>query len=396
MKSTANDDQGGFEGRRAEQIIEAVLATYEGTPATITSPSIQWYPKDWAADEKVKAMSLAARGLHFELIQFAWRASEPPCSIPDDQARIREEFGGREFASNEFMPPESIAAQTAAWSRIWTMTASAWVEYKGRLWQLGLCKAYLKMVEKRIERTSSGARGAAKKWKADSSAIKTDGSAIAQLPGTLAKPSSSIAEPGREDSSATVLDSIPTPIPIPSSFPTPIPTLEDQGKISAREPKLFPELDIKPAGNGKAETTAGPAIAKKRGGRAKPVDKPDNSALYEAFDQLWKVYPPDARGDFISTRGMFALVLAGKPKEGTPPATFEEIFEGLKPWLRHWEIARTDPAYIPLLRNFLHRRDWQRAPLATPTRSLPGERGLEASARGIGVVEKLRNSVRRY
>jgi hypothetical protein len=99
-----------------------------------------------------------------------------------------------------------------------------------------------------------------------------------------------------------------------------------------------------------------------------PVEKPDKSALYAAFATLWEAHPPDARGDFISTRGVYALALEGKPKEGVPPATAEEILEGHKPWVRHWEVAKTDLAYIPQLRNFILRRDWQRVPVQMPAK----------------------------
>lgn len=121
----------------AEEIINAVQGLQGGEFDSRPGPSLQWYPQQWLADDAVLLMSWAARGMHFHLLQIAWRQS-PPCSIPDDELSLR-----------------GWCNHPDGWPDLWKQISRGWRFKDGRWWNLGLCRSYLHQMEVRTQRSAA-------------------------------------------------------------------------------------------------------------------------------------------------------------------------------------------------------------------------------------------------
>ncbi|TXH49474.1 MAG: DUF1376 domain-containing protein [Desulfurellales bacterium] len=124
-------------------------------------PAFMFYPNDFSSDDKVEAMSTEAVGCYVLLLCKAWR-SNPPATLPDDDgllarwARVTE----------------------ARWYELKPQVLSAWTLTQGNRWlQRRLKKEWDKQRQRRVERSTSGKKGAAKRWQSHGGA---NGSAIAK------------------------------------------------------------------------------------------------------------------------------------------------------------------------------------------------------------------------
>lgn len=116
-------------------------------------PSLQWYPEKWMSDPTVMLMGMAARGVHFHLLNLAWKGfsiegDAPPCSLDPDPEILR-----------------AISQRPNSWDEIWPEVKRAWKEYRDRLWNLGLCRAYLSQMENRRRRSRAGKKAAQARWR---------------------------------------------------------------------------------------------------------------------------------------------------------------------------------------------------------------------------------------
>lgn len=127
-------------------------------------PAFMFYVDDFCSDDKVEAMPTEAVGCYILLICKAWR-TRPPATLPDDDALL------------------------ARWSRV---SDSRWLELKrhvlapwvlcndGRWLQKRLRKEYEKQRARAAALSTSGKKGAAKRWQAYGDAIgEANGDAIA-------------------------------------------------------------------------------------------------------------------------------------------------------------------------------------------------------------------------
>ena len=120
---------------------------------TTPGPSLQWYPEKWMSDPTVMLMGMAARGVHFHLLNLAWKGfsvegDAPPCSLDPDPEILR-----------------AICQRPEAWDEIWPEVKRAWKEYRDRLWNLGLCRAYLSQMDNRRRRSRAGKKAAHARWR---------------------------------------------------------------------------------------------------------------------------------------------------------------------------------------------------------------------------------------
>lgn len=143
-------------------VVGEVLAL-QGDPEMKTNPgpALQWYPAQWLGDAAVQLMSMEARGVHHHLLMTAWKGfsvdgDAVPCSIPEDAEVLK-----------------AICHHPARWAEVWPQVARAWKALGGRLWNLGLCREYLRQMAKR--RSSKGSADA--RWqrsRKDGSYIRFD------------------------------------------------------------------------------------------------------------------------------------------------------------------------------------------------------------------------------
>jgi hypothetical protein len=171
---------------KAVAVIEEAIALHDGTKSTQPGPAFYFYPTNFFGDQRVQAMSLAAQAVHIALMSYAWSQSRPPGSIPADADFLREQVGG-EYRNNRFIArfPEAQKQQDREWREVLGQTLSAWVKYKDKLWQVGICKSYIKQIEDRRYRSTNGKQGADKTWGkplAEDAVIEVP-SSLLELPG---------------------------------------------------------------------------------------------------------------------------------------------------------------------------------------------------------------------
>lgn len=129
------------------EVVEEVLALQDDPDIkTSPGPALQWYPAQWLGDSAVQLMSMEARGVHHHLLMTAWKGfavegDAVPCSVPADVEMLK-----------------AICLHPAGWESIWPQVARGWRELGGRLWNLGLCREYLRQMAKR--RSSKGSADA--------------------------------------------------------------------------------------------------------------------------------------------------------------------------------------------------------------------------------------------
>lgn len=136
-------------------------------------PAFMFYVDDFSSDDKVESMSTEAVGCYILLLCKAWRAS-PPATIPDDDLKL------------------------ARWARV---SDERWIELRPQVlapWVLGsdgrwlqrrLRKEYDKQRARAVALSTSGKKGAAKRWQAYGNAIgDANGDAIATEYGNGSEP----------------------------------------------------------------------------------------------------------------------------------------------------------------------------------------------------------------
>lgn len=144
------------------------------------SPAFQFYPKDYLADENQKLMTNQERGCYTTLMCHSWLEG----SIPADVNKIAK-------LCNE--PPDVMA-------QLWLAIGSCFVEVPnkpGRLVNPRLEEERRKQQQHRMERSTSGAKGAKARWDKQYTDFNLDGSANSSANG------SAIKEPLAKDSSSS-------------------------------------------------------------------------------------------------------------------------------------------------------------------------------------------------
>lgn len=131
-------------GEPWEAVIEKVLEVQAGVGDVRPAPSFQWFPQQWLADANVLLMNWTARAMHFHLLQIAWQQS-PPCSIPEEEGIL---MGWCNHPSAWREGPDGTPG-------LWSQISRGWKLYKGRWWQIGLCRSYLRQMEVRVKRSAS-------------------------------------------------------------------------------------------------------------------------------------------------------------------------------------------------------------------------------------------------
>lgn len=112
--------------------------------ASTERPYFQFYPKDFASDGKVEAMSTTAVGAYILLLCKAWLET-PPASLPNDDCTLAR---WSRVSSDE-------------WAEVKTMVLAAFTPGAGnRLYQKRLRAEYDKLVEK----SNAASQSAAKRW----------------------------------------------------------------------------------------------------------------------------------------------------------------------------------------------------------------------------------------
>lgn len=153
-------------------------------------PAFMFYPNDFSSDDKVEAMSTEAVGCYVLLMCKAWR-SNPPATLPDDDGLLAR----------------WARVSDARWNDLKPQVLSAWTLTPGKRWlQRRLKKEWDKQRERRVERSTSGKKGAAKRWQAYGSA---NGSAIAK---------ESVSETEIESVSETLVSDEPGAVEIRTVF----------------------------------------------------------------------------------------------------------------------------------------------------------------------------------
>jgi len=125
------------------------------------APAFQFYPSDFLSDENVMLMSNQEVGCYIKLLCFCWKQG----SIPDDIDKIAKLCG------------EDSSAMAQLWESLRLCFSTSITE--GRLTNKRLEKERKKQANFRLERSESGKKGAAKRWKKQENKDK-DGSANKQ------------------------------------------------------------------------------------------------------------------------------------------------------------------------------------------------------------------------
>lgn len=185
--------------------VDAVLELQESAEMdTSPAPSLQWFPQQWLGDPAVQLMGWTARGIHHHLLMVAWKGFDldgdaVPCSLPGDASLIA-----------------GICQQPPEWDTIWGSISRAWKHYRGRWWNLGLCRSYLSQMDKRrVRKGAADARWAKRDSKADANASKRDANAsaddacaeIVQCSSSSSSIPSSASPPNTEKDTAEAADS---------------------------------------------------------------------------------------------------------------------------------------------------------------------------------------------
>ena len=138
--------------------IRQTVPTQDFVEQTMSTPSFQFYPKQWLGDDKVLLMDWSARGMHLHLMCIAWQ-QDPPCTIPDDDEVLKKWCGNPK-----------------RWPKLKEQILRAWKLTKGRWVQEGLLKEY----EKQRNYSESRKRGAEARWgKNDAHGCQMESNSIA-------------------------------------------------------------------------------------------------------------------------------------------------------------------------------------------------------------------------
>jgi uncharacterized protein YdaU (DUF1376 family) len=116
--------------------------------AVLSTPSFQFYPKQWLGDNRVLSMDWDARAVHFHLLCIAWQEAVP-CSIPANDEIIQRFLGEKK-----------------TWKRVKTQVLSAWRLEGDRYFQDGL----LRVLATQEKRRENGAKGGRPRGKSDNDA----------------------------------------------------------------------------------------------------------------------------------------------------------------------------------------------------------------------------------
>jgi len=147
------------------ETVDAVIDLQADEMNTEPGPSLQWYPQQWLGDQMVALMDFQAQGVHHHLLMIAWKGfdldEDPiPCSIPDDPDLIGD------------------LVKLPEWDSCWRQVARAWKRYKGRLWNVGLCRSYIhQMQNRRGAKKAADARWGNAQCATDANASKKDANA---------------------------------------------------------------------------------------------------------------------------------------------------------------------------------------------------------------------------
>ncbi len=123
--------------------VDAVIELQGGEVDARPAPGLQWFPAQWLGDPAVQLMDWTARGLHHHLLMVSWKGFDldddaTPASLPDDLELL-----------------QAICQHPDGWPALWVQISRAWKFYKGRWWNLGLCRSYLQQMKKRVKAKSS-------------------------------------------------------------------------------------------------------------------------------------------------------------------------------------------------------------------------------------------------
>lgn len=122
-------------------------------------PSFHFYPHDWRSGHSTGEMTLEQKGLFIDLLAWAWDA-EPPCSIPDDDARLA-----------------LISGLKKRWKRVGGPVKAQFLpipDHPGRLRNAKQWRVLQDMLELRKKRSVAGQKGSDKRWPPE---LQTDGNA---------------------------------------------------------------------------------------------------------------------------------------------------------------------------------------------------------------------------
>lgn len=133
---------------------------------TSPAPGFQWFPQQWLGDAAVLLMSWRARGIHHHLLMIAWKGFDldedaVPCSLPDDEGMLK-----------------ALCQQPAEWADLWPQVKRGWKARKDRLWNIGLCRSYLRQMKtRRVRKAAADARWGREQCKTDANASNQDANA---------------------------------------------------------------------------------------------------------------------------------------------------------------------------------------------------------------------------
>lgn len=116
------------------------------------APAYQWYPKDFKSDEKCQLMNFEQQGVYRALLDHQWLHG----SIPNDVEDIAE----------------LLKIPLKDFQKVWRRVSPCFQEVDGRLVNPRMEKDRAQLTAFKAERKEAGAKGAAKRWQTDSSAIQ--------------------------------------------------------------------------------------------------------------------------------------------------------------------------------------------------------------------------------
>lgn len=142
-----------FQNRSEDATPAAIGKPQSAAPRLeVRAPAFQFYPSDFLSDMRIRMLSWASRGLYIDLLCYCWREGW----IPSDSSAIAQLCHCHDTAIIE--PCLALFSHHP--------------DDAGKLIHLALDAEREKQKAFREERKASGIKGAAKRWKRDSSAIK--------------------------------------------------------------------------------------------------------------------------------------------------------------------------------------------------------------------------------
>lgn len=139
---------------RSDDATPAAIGKPQSVPQRleVRAPAFQFYPSDFLSDMRIRMLSWASRGLYIDLLCYCWREGW----IPSDSSAIAQLCHCHDTAIIE--PCLALFSHHP--------------DDAGKLIHLALDAEREKQKAFREERKASGIKGAAKRWKRESSAIK--------------------------------------------------------------------------------------------------------------------------------------------------------------------------------------------------------------------------------